>query len=58
MNRAKGPGEECPGDPKHRRHKQKPKGPQGVGMGQQGPSICVSVYAITLVRIVCVCVSV
>lgn len=29
MNRAEGPAEECPGDPAHRRHKQKPKGPQG-----------------------------
>lgn len=41
MNRAKGLAEECPGDPTHRRHEQKPKGPQGVKMEQRGPSICV-----------------
>lgn len=36
MNRAEGPAEECPGDPTHRRHKQKPKGPQGGGDGTTG----------------------
>lgn len=45
MNRAEGPPEECPGDPTHKRHKQKPKGPQGGGDGTTGSGrVCVSMH--------------
>ena len=58
MNIAEGPFEECPGDPTHRRHKQKPKGPQGGGDGTT-ESGCVCVCACVRVCVhVCVCPSI
>jgi len=53
VNRAEGPAEECPGDPTHRRHKQKPKGPRGW---EGGDGTTVSRHRCVYVC-VCVCVS-